>query len=256
MHHLALDAEGNVLVADTWNNRVRKIDARTGIIHALIGTGRKAYSGDGGAAIRAECGGIYCLSVDLPRQRLVLADLDNRRVRSVSLDDGTIRTLAGNGQRGVPADGSLAAESPLVDPRAVACDSLGNVYILERSGHALRVVDAQGRVRTVAGTGSKGPCVDDVAARETTLNGPKHLCVDSHDDVLIADSENHVIRKLLVREARVVRVAGTGKPGDSGLNGPPLNVELRRPHGVFVDRRGILFIADSENNRVLKVERP
>jgi sugar lactone lactonase YvrE len=255
MHHLAVTPGGDLLIADTWNRRVRRIDGRTGIITTIVGTGAKGFSGDGGPAARAECGDIYCVALDVPRNRLLLADLDNRRIRVVTLDDGKIDTLAGNGLRGVPADGSAAKESPLVDPRAVACDAAGNVYILERSGHALRVVDPQGRIRTVAGTGRKGPAADDVAALEATFNGPKHLCVDGHGDVIIADAENHVIRKTLVRQQRVIRVAGTGKQGTAGIGGPPRAAELRQPHGVFVDSRGTLYIVDSGNDRILKLEK-
>jgi streptogramin lyase len=184
-----------------------------------------------------------------------LADLDNRRIRVVTLDDGKIDTLAGNGRRGVPVDGSLAKDNPLVDPRAVAGDAAGNVYILEREGHALRVVDPQGRIRTVAGTGRKGPAADEVAALQAMFNGPKHLCVDGRGDVIIADAENNVIRKLLVRQQRVLRVAGTGKQGSAGVGGPPREAELDRPHGVFVDSRGMLYIVDSGNDRILRLEK-
>jgi sugar lactone lactonase YvrE len=254
MHHLALAPNGDILVTDTWNNCLRKIDVHSGIITTIAGSGVKGFSGDGGPARRAQCGGLYCVAVDAPRNRLLLADLDNRRIRVVTLGDGKIDTLAGNGQAGVPADGSLAQHSPLLDPRAVACDGQGNVYILERGGHALRAVDLQGRIRTVAGTGRVGPAADDVAARAATFNGPKHLCVDGQGDVIIADTENHVIRKLLVRENRVVRVAGTGKLGSAGVGGSPRNVELNRPHGVFVDAQGAIYIVDSGNNRILKLQ--
>ncbi len=254
MHNLAVAPGGDIFIADTWNRRVRRIDGRTGIITTIAGTGAKGFSGDGGPADRAECGDIYCVAMDVPRNRLLLADLDNRRVRVVTLDDGKMGTLAGNGGRGAPADGSPAKESPLMDPRAVAGDAAGNVYVLERGGHSLRVVDPQGRIHTVAGTGRKGPAADDVAARQATFNGPKHLCVDGHGDVIIADAENHVIRKLLVRQRRVIRVVGTGKQGRAGVGGPPKDAELDRPHGVFADSSGTLYIVDSGNDRILKVK--
>src|SRR2546425_12516744 len=113
----------------------------------------------------------------------------------VDLRTGIVSTIAGNGERGVPADGSDAAKSPLVDPRAVAADGVGNVYVLERSGNALRVVDGSGKIKTVAGTGMAGYSGDGGPALQAMMNGPKHLVMQKNGDVLIADTENHVIRR-------------------------------------------------------------
>jgi DNA-binding beta-propeller fold protein YncE len=254
MHSLAVAANGDVYLADTWNNRVRKVDARTGEIRTVAGTGVKGFDGDGGPAAKAQFGGIYCVALDPAGERLYLADLDNRRIRVMDLRTGVVETVAGNGERGVPADGAEARKAPLIDPRAVAVDAAGNVYILERAGNALRVVDRSGKVRTVAGTGAKGSAGDGGPALRATFNGPKHLCIDRAGDVVIADTENHVVRKYLPREGRVVRVAGTGRKGRAGLGGPPLEAELNQPHGVHARPDGTLYIADSTNGRVLKIE--
>ena len=225
-HSLAVAENGDVFVADTWNNRVRKIDARTGRITNVAGTGRKGFSGDGGPATQADFGGIYCLALDEAGQTLDLADLDNRRIRRVNLKTGTVSTVAGNGKKGVPGDGDDARSSPLVDPRAVALDGRGNLYILERSGHALRVVDRSGKIRTVAGTGKQGDSGDGGDARQAQLNGPKHLCVDARGNVLIADTENHRIRIYRPDDGTIRNVAGTGRKGTKGLGGPPADAEL------------------------------
>jgi DNA-binding beta-propeller fold protein YncE len=256
MHSLAVGPGGDVYVADTWNNRVRKIDAKTGTITAFAGTGDKGFSGDGGPAARATFGGVYCLAFAPKGDRLYLADLDNRRIRMVDLKTGVVTTVAGNGDKGVPRDGADAVQAPLVDPRAVAVDGKGNVYILERSGNALRVVDAQGKIRTVAGTGKAGSAGDGGDARKAELNGPKHLCIDGHGDVLIADTENHLIRKYVPATGTIVHVAGTGKRGSGGLGGPAAKLELSQPHGVYAHPSGAIYIADSSNNRVLKIEQP
>jgi sugar lactone lactonase YvrE len=252
-HSLAVARNGDIFVADTWNNRVRKIDARSGRITNVAGTGHTGFSGDGGPATQADFGGIYCLALDEAGHTLDLADLDNRRVRRVDLTTGIVTTVAGNGMKGVPTDGDLARSAPLVDPRAVAVDGRGNLYILERGGHALRVVDRSGKIRTVAGTGKPGDSGDGGDARQARLNGPKHLCVDAEENVLVADTENHRVRIYRPGMGTIENVAGTGRKGTNGLGGPPREAELNQPHGVTVGPRGILYISDSSNNRILKI---
>jgi DNA-binding beta-propeller fold protein YncE len=254
-HSLVIAPNDDILVADTLNHRVRKIDPKTGLITTIAGTGEKGFSGDGGPAKSAQFNGIYCIALDPRGERLYMADLENRRIRAIDLKSGVVTTVAGNGQRGVPQDGAEAAKAPLQDPRAVAVDAKGNVYILERSGHALRVVDAQGKIRTAVGTGKAGASGDGGDARTATLNGPKHLCLDTAGNVIIADTENHLIRKYLPLEDKIIRVAGTGKKGSGGLGGPPQQGELSQPHGVYIHPAiDILYIADSSNHRVLKIE--
>jgi DNA-binding beta-propeller fold protein YncE len=253
MHHLAIARNGDIYIADTLNNKARKIDAQTGRITTILGTGKKGFSGDGGPATQADCGGIYCLALDEPGQKLYAVDLDNRRIRVVDLKSGIVSTFAGNGQKGIPPDGSDARNTPLFDPRAVAIDGRGNVYILERSGHALRVVDRSGKIRTVAGTGEKGNTGDGGDARKAKLSGPKHLCVDERGNVIIADSDNHRIRMYRPSDGMIQNIAGTGRPGTAGLGGPPGRAELNFPHGVNVGPDGILYIVDSHNDRILKI---
>jgi sugar lactone lactonase YvrE len=253
MHSLALAPSGEIFIADTWNNRVRRIDPRSGRVTPFAGTGKKAYAGDDGPALKADCGGVYSVAFSPDAKILYLVDLDNRRIRAVDMQTAIIRLVAGNGQRGVPTDGADARATPLVDPRAVAADGAGNVYVLERSGQALRVVDRQGTIRTVAGTGQAGPAGDDGPALKATLRGPKHLCIDHDQNIVIADTDNHVIRRYLPQQGTLVRVAGTGKVGTAGVGGPPDKAEFNQPHGVCVDAAGTLFIVDSHNDRVLKV---
>jgi sugar lactone lactonase YvrE len=201
----------------------------------------------------AEFDGVYCVAFHPDFSQLYLADLENRRVRVIHMATGIVDTVAGNGTKGVPADGARARTAPLVDPRAVAADTAGNVYVLERSGHALRLVDATGRIRTVAGTGQRGASGDGGDARKASISGPKHLCLDQEGNVVIADTDNHRIRKYVPSTGRIVHVAGSGKQGAAGLGGPPQHVELNYPHGVYVHADGTLYIADTNNHRVLKL---
>ncbi len=255
VHGLAVSVHGDIYIADTWNNRVRRIDAKTRRITAFAGTGKKGFSGDGGPATAAEFGGVYALALDEAGGKLYLADLDNRRIRVVDLASGLVSTAAGNGEKGVPTDGALAASSPLIDPRAVAVDGRKNVYILERSGHALRVVDKDGKIRTVVGDGSAGNTGDGVSGLKARLNGPKHLCVDSKERVIIADTENHRIRIFDPADGTIRALVGSGAKGQKGLGGPALSVELNQPHGVAIGPNGLLYIADSSNNRIVMIER-
>jgi DNA-binding beta-propeller fold protein YncE len=254
IHSLVVTPNGDIYIADSFNKRLRKIDGRSGVVTTVAGTGEKGYSGDGGPANKAKFGDIYCAALDPKGEKIYLADLDNRRIRVLDLQSGLVETVAGNGKKGVPRDGTEARKAPLVDPRAVTVDDKGNVYILEREGHALRVVDAEGKICTVAGTGKAGFGGDGGDALKATFRGPKHLCIDRNGGVLIADTENHVIRKYVPREGKVIRVAGTGRAGRTGLDGPPLKAELNQPHGVNARPDGTIYISDSSNNRVLKIE--
>jgi len=252
-HHLLVGPEGALYVADTWNHGVRRIDLGTGQIARAAGGGEPGFGGDGGPALAARFGHVF--NIAFRGQTLYACDLDNRRIRAVDLGTGLVTTVAGNGTKGVPVDGEDARGQPLFDPRAIAFDSRGNLYICERGGHALRMVDPSGKIRTVAGSGEAGFSGDEGPARTARLNGPKHVSVDRDDTVLITDTENHAIRRYSPRDGTIRRVAGTGEAGASGLGGPPRSCQLNRPHGALVHpRTGELYIADSENHRILRIE--
>jgi DNA-binding beta-propeller fold protein YncE len=254
MHSVAAGPGPTVFIADTWNNRVRKYDFVSKTVTAFAGTGAKGYSGDGGPARDAKFGGCFCVGFDPEKKNLYITDLDNRRIRKVDMKTNTVTCVAGNGEKGVPKDGEDALGQPLVDPRAHAVDRDGNIWILERGGHALRVVDAKGKIRTVAGTGKKG--MGTGKALEAEMNGPKHLCVDHDGSVLIADTENHRIVRYSPKDGTLTPVAGTGKKGKTLGDGDPLKAELDQPHGVTLHpSTGDIYISDASNDRVLKIVR-
>jgi DNA-binding beta-propeller fold protein YncE len=251
MHSLAVGPDG-IYLADTWNNRVRVYGIAT--IHPFAGTGEKGFSGDGGPAKDAKFGGVFCVGFDPDKKNLYITDLDNKRIRKVEMRSQLVTTVAGNGMRGVPKDGEDATKQPLIDPRAHAADKDGNIWILERGGHALRVVDKDGKIRTAAGTGKAGTKTG--AALEAEMNGPKHLCIDRDGTVLIADTENHRILRFDPKTKTLSLVAGTGKKGNGLGDGDPLKAEFNQPHGVIVHpKTGDIYISDASNNRVLKIVR-
>ena len=253
VHNIAVTPAGDIFLSDAWNFRVRKINASNGVITTFAGTGEKGFSGDGGPADRAEFGTVIQVALDPAAKHLYVADIDNKRIRRIALETGIVETVAGNGQAGKPADGAVAKDAPLSDPRAVVAAADGSFYILERGGNALRLVDAAGKIRTVAGNGKPGLSGDGGPALDATMNGPKHLCLDRDGSVIIADAENQVVRRYDPKTGKITRVAGTGKKGTAGLGGDPISCELARPHGVTIAPDGTLYITDSYNNRVLRI---
>ena len=238
MHNLAIAPDDSVYIADSWNHCIRRIDG-SGRIKTFAGTGKAGFGGDGGPAAKAKFNYIMCITLNPSGEKLHVADLKNRRIREIDLKSDRVRTIAGNGQRGVPKDGAKATEAPLVDPRAVCSDKAGNVYVLERGGHALRVVRPDGRIYTVAGNGEKGN--SDGRGSAARFNGPKHICADPAGNIYVADDVNHLIRKYEPKTGEVSTVLGRGK------------VKLSKPHGVTWDK-GKLYIVDSSNHRILRVE--
>jgi streptogramin lyase len=253
MHNLAILPTGDLLLADSFNNALRELTMRDGIVRTIAGGPKKGFAGDGGPQSAAQFSTLIQIALEPKARYLYCADIGNHRIRRIDESTGKIETVAGNGSSGVPADGATALEAPLKDPRAVVPDAAGGFYILERNGNALRYVDPAGKIRTVVGTGAKGATGDGGPALQATMNGPKHLCMDRDGSVLIADAENHLIRRYSPKTGLMTRVAGTGKAGTAGLDGDPLKCELRRPHGVTIGPDGTLYITDSYNDRVLKV---
>jgi streptogramin lyase len=244
-HNLSMAPSGRLYIADTWNGRIRTFDPRVGIVDSLVGYTVPLE--------QSKRNGPYCATIDFTGRYLFVADL--MQVLRVDCRDGGVEVVAGNGRKGIPNDGALATESPLVDPRAAAPDRFGNVYVLERNGNALRVVDPFGRIRTLINpSGEKGVTLEATSGADARLSGPKHLCIDHENRVVIADAENHVVLRYDPRIDRLERIAGTGSRGDGGVGGAPLSCQLARPHGVSIHpKTGELWITDSYNDRILRI---
>lgn len=254
---IVLDSRGNLYFADRLNRRIRRVDATTGLISTIAGNGSDAFSGDGGPARDAGLVEPNGVEIDEKRGRLLIADVADHRIRSVELATGTIETFAGTGKGTFAGDGGPAGSASIFGARAVALAPDGNVYILERQGNRLRVVDpVTGVIKTVAGTGKKGYSGDGGPALAATFDGPKELVVAPDGRVLIVDTENQAIRSFDPVAGLITTIAGCGKRGGSGDGGPATEGELDRPHGVAVAPDGSVMIGDTGNHRIRRVESP
>ncbi|MBW3623860.1 MAG: hypothetical protein KY468_10685 [Armatimonadetes bacterium] len=245
---IAVDALGHLFIADYGNHRVRRVTPG-GRITTLAGE-LKGDAGDGlparAAALRAPIG----VTVD-PKGQIYIADPENFRVRKVG-PDGILTAVAGNGIQGSSGDGGPAINAQLNYPTDVAVDAAGNVYIADAVSNVVRKVDPQGTITPYAGTGVAGYGGDGGPATQALLDTPTDLAVDSAGNLYIADSFNHVIRKVSP-EGVITTVAGSGNSGAPGEGIPATTAQLNVPIGVEVDREGHLYIADSESHRIRKV---
>jgi DNA-binding CsgD family transcriptional regulator/sugar lactone lactonase YvrE len=250
---LAIDPDGDVFIADTGNNRVREVDIR-GKIFTVAGTGDAGYSGDGGQAVRAHFNAPAGLAAGFGGS-LYIADTRNNVIREVAAN-GVISTVAGTGVAAYASDGVPATATPLNSPEALAFDSEGKLYIEDVGNGRVRMVDLFGSMTTVAGTGMQGFSGDGRPATAADLSlateGGQALTVDSEGNLYIADAGNERIRKVDLRH-NITTVAGASRAGYSADGTSPLEASFNRPLSVAVDARGILYIADSGNNRIREI---
>ena len=240
---VAVDGAGNLYIADSSNNGIRKVDS-TGTITTIAGTGELGFSGDGGPAVEAELYYPAGVAVD-SAGNVYIADTGNQRIRKVD-STGTITTIAGSGEFGFSGDGGPAVEAEFRSPRGVAVDSAGNVYIADAGNRLIRKVDSTGTITTIAGTGEFGFSGDGGPAAAARLAFPYGVAVDSAGNVYIADTGNQRIRKV-DSTGTITTIAGSGEFGFSGDGGPAVEAEFRNPRGVAVDSAGNVYIADSGN---------
>ncbi|MBS1859407.1 MAG: hypothetical protein JST11_28795, partial [Acidobacteria bacterium] len=247
---LAADSAGNVYIADSLDNRVRKVDP-SGTITTAAGNGSTGYSGDGGPATSAGIFAPNAVAVDAAGN-LYIAD-SNNRIRKVD-SSGTITTIAG-GAIGFSGDGGPAAGAGLLLPGGLAVDGAGNLYIADIGDNRIRKVNAAGIISTVAGNGTKGFSGDGGPATAAGLNlSSSHvgLAVDSTGNLYIPDPGNNRVRGVDAGGS-ITTVAGNGIAGFSGDGGPATSAGLNHPGDVAVDRSGNFYIADTSNNRVREV---
>ena len=226
------------------------MDGATGIISTIAGTGEPGYGGDGGPGTLAQLREPNDCYLD-GRGGLLIADIQDQRIRRLDLDTGIITTFAGNGEKVRAGDGLPATQASILGARAVCMDGIGNTYIAEREGNGVRKVDTSGIMSTLAGTGERGYTGDGGPAIAATWGAPKAIRCDAAGDVIVVDTENHAIRRINA-EGIVTTIAG-GHLGGNGDGGPATAAGLERPHGCGIGPDGTLYIADSNNHRVRAV---
>jgi uncharacterized protein (TIGR03437 family) len=247
---MAVDAAGNVYIADDGHHRIRKVDT-SGIITTVAGNGQINFSGDGGAATGAALWRPSGVAVDAAGN-LYIADTNNVRIRKVDTH-GVISTVAGSGAIGNGGDGGLATKAALFYPMGVAVDGAGNIYIGDQNAYVVRKVNTAGIISTVAGNGDFGFSGDGGQATNAETSGPYDVAVDRAGNLYFADHGNHRVRKVDTSGV-ITTIAGGGGGGSTGIGdgGPPTSANLD-PAGVAVDSAGNYYIADEGNNRIRKV---
>ena len=242
---LAVDASGFVYVADTGNNRVRKIV--NGNINTVAGNGTSGYSGDGSSATSATLSSPSGLAVD-SAGNIYISDYGNNVIRKVS-PAGVISTYAGNGGQGYSGDGGQATAAALNGPLGLALDSSGNLYIADSGNHAVRVVSSTGGIKTFAGTGTLGDAGDGLLAANALLATPTGIVLDSTGNVYISDAGQNRIR-VVTPAGLILTVAGNGKAGYAGDANPATQAQFNTAAGIAIDPLGNLYVADQFNNAI------
>ena len=250
---LAVDGSSNLFIAETANHRIRRVDAATGVITTVAGRWA-GFSGDGGLATRASLNNPTGVAVD-GSGNLYIADVKSHRIRRVDAASGVITTVARDGTRGLSGDGDPATSVSLVYPEGLAVDGAGNLYIAEEGRHRIRRVDAAtGVITTVAGNGGGGFLGDGGPATDASLSSLWGVAVDGSGNLYIAESGSNPIRRVDAATGVITTVAGDGAEGFWGDGGPATIATLHLPRGLAVDGSGNLFIADTRNHRIRRVD--
>ncbi|MBA3489226.1 MAG: hypothetical protein H0T78_06720 [Longispora sp.] len=247
---VALDAAGNVYVADSDYHRIRKIDT-AGIITTIAGDGNGVFAGDGGPATNARLNSPHGVAVETTGT-IYIADTLNHRIRKIDTA-GIITTIAGNGNGGFAGDGGPATNAQLNSPHEVAVDTTGTIYIADAFNNRIRKIDTAGIITTIAGNGNGVFGGDGGPATNAQLHTPLGVAVDTAANLYVADFGNHRIRK--IDAAGVITThAGDGARGFAGDGGRAVNAQLRFPRAVVVTTAGLLYVADSGNHRIRKID--
>ncbi len=253
-YEVRFDRQGNMFIIERLNHVVRRIDVKDKTVSTVAGTGKAGFGGDGGPADKAMLSQPHSIQFD-HAGNLYICDIGNHRIRRVDQKTGTISTFAGTGEKALPSDGARIDTAPLHGPRAIDFGADGKMWLALREGNAVYRIDVRnGTLNHLAGTGEKGFTGNGGPALLATLSGPKGISVGPDGNIYLADTESHSIRMVDVARNTLELIAGTGVRGD-GPEGNPLACKFARPHGVFVDSDGSIYVGDSESHRVRVIRR-
>ena len=251
---MALDRDGNLYIADLWNSRIRRVDARTGIVTTVVGTGTAGYSGDGGPALQAAITAAFSMTFD-QAGNLFFTDTENHVVRRVEANTGIITTVAGTGRWGYAGDGGPAREASLARPHCVVLTAERDLYICDSFNHRIRRVDgATGRISTIAGTGYFGSAGDQGPATSAAITWVGSMTFDSTGSLLFSDIATHRIRRIDRLTGVIQTIAGNGMARFAGDGAAALEGSFELPAGLAWDRSGNLLVADMWNGRVRRID--
>ena len=254
-YEVRFDRAGNMIFVEMQNHVIRKVDAKTGVISTIAGTGKQGFGGDDGPATKAQFSNPHSIALDA-EDHIYVADITNHRIRRIDSQTGVVTTVAGNGEKKLPAGGQAAAGKPMLGPRALYIRD-GQLWIALREGHSVWRMDLKdGLLTHIAGTGKRGFSGDGGDPLLATFDGPKGIVVDGQGEVFVVDTENHVIRRIDTRQNKIDTVAGRTpkQAGGSGDGGPATEGTMNRPHGIGLDAAGTLYIGDTLNHRVRRVK--
>ncbi|MGC8761078.1 MAG: SMP-30/gluconolactonase/LRE family protein [Bryobacteraceae bacterium] len=248
---IAVDRMGSLYVADRLNDRVRKIVPYRSVT-TVAGRGAAGFAGDGGPAAEAKLSSPEALALG-PDGTLHVSDRDNHRLRAI-LPDGKIQTEAGNGQMFPRMETAPARLAPLAYPTGLVVDARGNALIASRLYHAIFQLTPTGSLLQIAGNSSLPFYAGDGGdARQASFAAPLGMTMDREGNLYVADSMNHAVRRI-TPAGIISTVAGTGEAGFSGDNGPATAARLSHPSSVAVDRHGNLYVADTYNSVIRRID--
>lgn len=252
---LAFDPAGNLYFADTFNHRIRRIEAKTGAIASIAGCGEAGYAGDGGPARDACLNEPYGIVLD-DAGSLYIADRHNHAVRRVEAGSGIITAFAGNGAAAYGGDGGPANAAGLVEPNGLALDpAQRHLFIADVADHRVRIVDlADGTIATFAGTGVGVHDGDGGQAREAGVFGARAVKVAPDGTVYILERQGSSLRAVNPKSGVITTLAGTGARGYAGDGGPAAAAVFDAPKEMALDPSGDILIVDTENHAIRRIE--